>query len=227
MNKLTSIRNPLLPAALAALCSAGATSAIANEPSTAAPTASQKNHQARLFAVNSEGVRNAILGRLARSASLAGTDIGVRVDGHTATLTGIVATEQEKQRAERLARQVSSVREVVNELRLDAAAVNERRDIQVADEVLAQRVAERLAQTVFPWAKAEQDWLYGWEVDGVSWEFDVDVDGGRVSLDGHVDNEGMRSEAIAATRSVPGVVGVDAAELLVEDGDLLVYPTFY
>jgi len=154
--------------------------------------------------------------RLARSSSLSGTDIITTVKDRTVALKGAVGSEQEKERALRLARRVKGVKEVKDELTIDQAAVDQRRKVNVGDEVLARQVATKLATETFPLADAEEDWFFGWEVEGYTWEFDVDVDDGVVTLEGEVESYGDIIDAIKAARAVPGVRSVTASDLEVD-----------
>lgn len=155
--------------------------------------------------------------RLARSASLSGTDITVTVENQVATLAGVVGSEQDQERALRLARQTRGVREVKNNLRIDQQAVEQRRSIEVDDKVLAQRVATKLTTQVFPLAESDEEWLWGgWEIEGYNWEFDLDVDDGIVTLDGDVTSYDDITKAVQAARSVPGVKAVNS-ELRVDN----------
>ena len=150
-------------------------------------------------------LENRVYNRLASSGSLSGADIKVTVNGNTAVLEGAVADEQAKQRAARLAQRVSGVESVTNNLRIDKAAVDKTRNVQVSDDQLSKQVAERLAKEHFPHAQVERDWAFGWEVEGDGWEFEVDVDDGDVTLSGDVPRTGMIAEVLRTTRSVPGV----------------------
>jgi len=120
--------------------------------------------------------------RLARSSALAGSDIKVVVEDRSVSLRGTVGSAPDKERALRLARRVRGVKKVEDELSVDKAAVDQRRNVEVADQELAKQVAMKLANETFPEAEAEEEWFAGWEVEGDSWEFDVEVDNGRVTL---------------------------------------------
>jgi osmotically-inducible protein OsmY len=171
--------------------------------------------QQQMTAARDHRIEDRIELRLARSASHAGTEINVNVEDRTVTLSGTVGSEQDKERAMRLARQVRGVQEVKANLKVDQAAVEQRRNVEVGDEELAKQVAQKLAKETFPWAEAEEEWFFGWEVEGYNWEFDVDVDDGVVTLEGEVDSYIDRSEAIQAVRAVPGVRSVQS-ELTVD-----------
>jgi hypothetical protein len=62
---------------------------------------------------------------------------------------------------------------VEDELSVDKAAVDQRRNVEVEDQELAKQVAMKLANGTFPGAEAEEEWFAGWEVEGYSWEFDA------------------------------------------------------
>jgi osmotically-inducible protein OsmY len=168
-------------------------------------------------------IKNQVATRLARSASLAGTNIQVSVEDRTVSLSGAVGSEQEKERALRIARRVRNVRQVKDELSIDQAAVDKRRNVKVGDEELAKQVAQKLVNELFPNAEAEEEWFFGWEVDGYAWEFDVDVDDGVVMLEGDVDSYDDIADVIQLVRAVPGVRSVDSAEL---SADYYDYPYY-
>lgn len=145
---------------------------------------------------------------LARSDSLAGTEIVVTETGRNIKLHGFVQTEAQRQRAEQIARRTRGVREVTNEIIVDPerAADSE----SVTDEALARDVAVKLATDTFPSATARENWLYGWEVEAHNWDFDVEADGGRITLQGSVGEFEDISRAVRAARAVPGVRSVDS-----------------
>lgn len=148
--------------------------------------------------------------RLARSASLAGTEIDVKIEGGVATLTGTVGSERERERAGRIARRVVGLDAVKNELAIDTAGVHERRATHMPDDELARTLATSLASETFPGAEADEEWIFGWEVEGEDWEFDIDVDDGHVTLDGTVDSTMDVSRAVRAVRGTPGVRSVNS-----------------
>jgi len=161
--------------------------------------------------------------RLARSPSLAGTGIRVRAHGAASVeLTGSVGSDRERQRAVHLAERVFGVASVEDDLRVDAAKVDERRRKQVGDDALARSIAESLVREVFPDSQVEQEWLFGWELEGEDWEFDVEVDGGSVTLEGTVERREQIAEARRAVRSMPGVRSVDTR--LRRDHEYELYP---
>ena len=150
-------------------------------------------------------IENRVYSRLSASGSLSGSDIKVTVNGNTVVLDGTVADEQAKQRATRIAQRVSGVEAVTNNLRVDKAAVDKNRNVQIADDQLSKQIAEKLAKQYFPNAEVERDWAFGWEVEGDGWEFEVDVDGGDVTLSGEVPRIDVIGDILRTARSVPGV----------------------
>jgi hypothetical protein len=77
-------------------------------------------------------------------------------------------------------------------------------------------VSRRIVRDVFPKAKAEEDWFYGWEVEGGSFEFDVETDGGQVTLQGEVPALTSIAKAVGTALEVPGVRSV-VSQLTVKD----------
>lgn len=179
-------------------------------------SASGSDYGSDRAAMREEQIKNNISSRLARSASLEGSDIDVSVDDRTAHLEGVVRAEQDKERAEQLARRVSGVREVENDIRVDEEAVAGRMDQEVTDQELAQRVAHHLADEVFTAADVEEQWLYGWELEGYNWELEVEADGRTIILEGTVPERSDIYRAIASARDVKGVRSVDGGGLHTE-----------
>jgi hypothetical protein len=70
---------------------------------------------------------------------------------------------------------------------------------------------------VFTGAKADKEWLFGWDIEGEKWQFDVEVDEGDVIFDGSVPSFMEIGKAVEAARKVPGVRSVDASDLRVDE----------
>lgn len=152
-------------------------------------------------------VRERVLERLAASRSLQGSELWVFAHDGRVTLRGLVADEAAKQRAIEIARRTPGVRNVTSELRSDPGVAEWMR-LQVRDDVLAREVAERLIARAFPEARLEEDWLFGWEVDGAGFSIDVDADMGTVTLSGFVPSAVDEERAIRIARLTPGVRSV-------------------
>ena len=86
---------------------------------------------------------------------------------------------------------------------------------QLQDEVLAREVAERLVAEAFADARVEEDWAFGWEVEGYGFSLDVDADMGTITLRGSVPTVEHAERAISVARRTRGVRSVQA-ELRVE-----------
>jgi osmotically-inducible protein OsmY len=170
----------------------------------------RQQQQGQMTKFHDSRIEDRIEMRLARSASLSGTDIMVNVEDRVATLSGTVGSQQEQERAMQLARRVRGVQDVKANLNIDKEAMEQRRNVEVEDQELAKQIAMKLANDTFPGAEAEEEWFAGWEVEGYSWEFDVEVDNGRVTLEGDVDPYSDITEAIKAARAVPGVRSVES-----------------
>ena len=165
---------------------------------------------------------NRIEVKLAERRSFANSDIEVSSTNGGITLTGMVDSEYQKQRAERIAERTSGVEEVNNELTVDASLANQFQE--VPDDQLSQNVAEKLAAEL-AFAEADEEWIYGWEVNGANWDFDVDADDGDITLDGEVGSYGQFLSAVRAARDVPGVRSVDSSDLDI-DNDYGLYDPF-
>jgi osmotically-inducible protein OsmY len=144
--------------------------------------------------------------RLASSLSLYGSDIDVSAEDGTVTLTGKVADQQARQRAGHLARRTAGVDRVDNQLQVDKAFVDKRTGVNVPDEQLAKQVAQKIAAELN--ADAEEDWLYGWEVEAGAWEIEVDADAGVVTLGGDAASYDAMRTAVLTARDSPGVHAV-------------------
>jgi osmotically-inducible protein OsmY len=155
-------------------------------------------------------LQNRVYNRLSRSGALAGRDVQVNARGNTVTLTGTVASEQEKQRAQRYAMQVPGVASVQNQLRIDQQAATRAAQTNVDDSQLSKQIAQKLASSQFPGAETEEDWLFGWEVEGENFEFDIDVDDGDVTLEGTIPYNADIGAILRTVREVPGVRTVES-----------------
>jgi hypothetical protein len=148
-------------------------------------------------------------------------NVNVEVDNGVATLSGKVPTEQAKRRAVRIANSAFGIGSVRDQLSVDSSLAN-RREANVADKNLAQRVAQKIAANV-QGAKAGEDWWFeGWRVEGPynRWNVVVDVDGpGQVNVEGEVPNVRLMEKIVKAAASVDGVRTVDS--------DLQVEPNYY
>ena len=163
-----------------------------------------------------EQLADSVSNRLASSASLRGAGVQVTQDGNVVVLEGSVPSEYARARALRLARRTPGVEDVRDKLTISATRAN---NSAVEDSELARRVAETLAQRVLNGnATTHKDWIYGWEVEGSNFEFDVETDDGDVTLDGEAPSAASARALVEAARSVPGVRAVHSMLYLDEYG---------
>ncbi len=87
-----------------------------------------------------------------------------------------------------------------------------------SDEALAERVARQIAGSLPVEARAQHRWLRGWRVVGEAWSFEVDVEDGKVRLDGSVREPLTAEDVTASARALTAVRAVDAS-LEVVDAD--------
>jgi len=153
-------------------------------------------------------LRTRVVERLAASRALEGAEIRVTVEDRRVTLHGRAPDERSASRALAIARRTPGVRSVDGERVEIDPSLGERPRPVVGDEALSEAVARALVEALFPEARAERDWTYGWEVDGFNWEFDVEVDRGDVTLSGTVPSRRALERTIAHTREVAGVRSV-------------------
>ena len=138
-------------------------------------------------------------------------EVGVEVNDGIATLTGKVATQQDKNRAIWVGSSTPGVASVREQITIDPALVRQRaRDIP--DLELGKKVAQEIAAKMKD-AKADKGPRFAaWRVEGASnrWNLVVDVSDGHVILAGEVPTIDILREAVQAAGDVPGVRTVDS-----------------
>lgn len=154
-------------------------------------------------------VADLVVIRLAESSSLGGLTLSPTVAKGVVTLEGDVPTEQAKRRALRIVSWTPGVQDVRNRIAVDPKAAPPPRP-QVPDDELAAQVARTIAQHLFPKARASQEWLFGWEIEGPRWQFAVDIDDGEARLTGQVPTFHDIRRVVEAARLMAGVRTVHA-----------------
>ena len=135
------------------------------------------------------------------NSNTSGLAIDVDTRNGVVSLSGNVASEDEAELAEQIARNTRDVLGVENNLKVN----NE--DTSIADK--AARESRELAQQVSDgWitAKVKSSLLYNRNVDGS--DINVDTQNGVVTLRGHVDSDFEREQAITIARNIKGVKSV-------------------
>jgi osmotically-inducible protein OsmY len=142
-------------------------------------------------------------------------------------LEGRVPSPEAKMRAGQVALYAVGVSTVDNQLEVDTrlappppppavGAAAQDADPEISDEELATRVARRIAESLPVEARAKNRWLGGWQVAGEGWSFDVDVDDGKVRLDGRIREPVEIDELVARARAIPAVRSVDTSLTIVQ-----------
>ena len=114
--------------------------------------------------------------------------IGVEVRDGVVTLAGHVGSYAEKWNAERAAQRVRGVAALTTELKVHLTGVGQRNDADIAEAV----------ENVLDWSSSLP-----------AGAIQVTVEGGRVTLSGHVDWQYQRQAAVSSVRSLLGVAGVN------------------
>jgi osmotically-inducible protein OsmY len=173
-----------------------------------------QQQQRQQGAQQGQALANQVNMRLASRSSLAGSQIQATAQGNNVTLTGTVPEQDMKERAVAIAKQTPGVSNVTDQITVRAGAAF----AEVDDDQLAKNVAQALAQK-FPGARAEEQWLFGWQVIGNNIEVDVEADDGRIMLDGDVQTSQQIIDAIQAARQVSGVRAVEAVDLEIDSDE--------
>lgn len=146
--------------------------------------------QGTAFAQNgkdaNQAVRTVILDRLQRHGLLKNNDITVAVKDTVVTIGGTVATLHQKRQAEREAKEVADSYGLVDNLSV--------KSIKISDHDLYARVVKQLQNNVF---YSIFDWV------------SLDVNNGRVTLAGWVDEPWHKPQFEHEVERVPGVTSID------------------
>ena len=132
-------------------------------------------------------LQNDVLAELHWDPSINASEIGVEVKSGVVSLTGEVSTFAEKWELERIAQRVAGVMALAIDIDVMLPGLSQRSDADIA------RSAENVLQ-----------WMTFSPIHPIK----VLVEGGWVSLSGHVDWEYQRQAALGAVRHLMGVKGV-------------------
>jgi len=146
--------------------------------------------------------------RLVASPTLAAYDIRREVKRGMVTLRGVVPTAESADRALRIAAWTPGVRGVCAAVTVDPTIATPQDLPRPADAVVAEEVARTLVREFFPGTRLHSSVLWGWQINGGWWGFDVDVDGGDVVLSGSVPTVPHVRRVVESARAVPGVRSV-------------------
>jgi osmotically-inducible protein OsmY len=176
------------------------------DPAQQGPMPAESDRQR--WDITDEAVESLIFLKLVARPGFNNVDVEVQ-DG-VAHLSGKVASDSAESRAMRIAGMTVGVRQVRDQLDIDKSLLQQKTK-DIPDRDLAQQVARKIAADV-EGAKAGEDWWFdGWRVEGPynRWNFVVEVDDGRVTLEGEVPDLDIMRKAVEAATAVPGVRSVD------------------
>jgi hypothetical protein len=158
--------------------------------------------------ITDEAIESLIFVKLAARPGFGNVDVEVQ-DG-VAYLSGKVASDSAESRAMRIAGMTVGVRRVSDQLDIDKSLVQEKIK-DVPDRELAQQVARKIAGNIEGSKVGEDWWFDGWRVEGPynRWNFVVEADDGRLTLEGEVPDLDIMRKAVEAATQVPGVRTVD------------------
>jgi osmotically-inducible protein OsmY len=145
--------------------------------------------------------------------NLSALDIDTDVDGGHVTLSGTVASEDQRQMAEEVALGIEGVSAVDNQLMVAAEAGTPE---AVADDDSGSAVDDDSGSAVGDsWVKSKLESSYAVNDDLSALDIDTDVEGGHVTLSGTVASEDQRQMAEEVALGIEGVSAVDN-QLMVE-----------
>jgi osmotically-inducible protein OsmY len=146
-----------------------------------------------IFSSSSDtAVAGKVKSALSLSKRLAGFDIGVKSDGGVITLTGEVSSEDAKSLASEIAKDTSSVKDVKNNITVNAGAKPSIESSRVEDLEIKTSILEAIGRSP--------------ELSGK--RIDVKIENRMVTLSGNVDTTAQKNGAEQVARATQGVVGV-------------------
>jgi len=134
--------------------------------------------------------------------------IDIDVEGETATLTGTVEEPAERNLAVRLATDVSGVKSVINNIKVD-------RNYRAPARKAGERDYAMSSNDATITARVKSKLMWNTATDGL--EIDVDTNNGRVSLKGTADTDAAKATAARLAANTSGVRSVDN-QLMVDQG---------
>ena len=128
-------------------------------------------------------------------------DIKVRVNGNDVTMSGDVATQEQKDEAARIAK-IAGAAAIQNSLVVDPQAQQRVEDrLREGKTKTGEKFNDKWIKEKVKWFLAGEDVLKGTDID-------VDVDHGVVKLKGNVRNQAARERAVVLARETEGVTKV-------------------
>lgn len=187
------IRKMSLVAAVSGLMLAPAMNAVADQPQ-------QSTTMENIKTDAKEGWKEGMIeGAFLFNDHLNPLDIDVDVQGSTAILNGYVDSSVAKSLAQEIALSVDGIREVNNQLQVNAKQAKKENDT-------SQNIQENVSDAAIT-VKVKTKLLANSEISGL--KIDVDTDHQRVTLSGNVKNDAERDLAYYIARNTDGVRAVN------------------
>ena len=143
--------------------------------------------------------------RLLWNSNTEGLDINVTTMNGVVTLEGTAQSEEAKELAERLAANTDGVRDVENNITVNANATAAAKAQNTADE------AGEAISDAWITSKVKSTFLFSSNLDGL--DITVETENGQVTLSGTVDSAAEKELAVETARNIRGVTDVNASAL--------------
>lgn len=143
--------------------------------------------------------------KLLWNSNTEGLDINVSTDNGVVTLDGTAQTEEAKDLAERLAANTDGVRDVENNITVNAEATTAAKAQNTADDA-----GDAITDTWIT-SKVKSSFLFSRNLDGL--DIEVDTKDGVVTLSGDADTAAEKELAVETARNIRGVTDVNASAL--------------
>ncbi|WP_394240936.1 BON domain-containing protein [Halopseudomonas laoshanensis] len=143
--------------------------------------------------------------RLLWNSNTEGLDINVTTMNGVVTLEGTAQSEEAKELAERLAANTDGVRDVENNITVNANATAAAKAQNTADE------AGEAISDAWITSKVKSTFLFSSNLDGL--DITVETENGQVTLSGTVDSAAEKELAVETARNIRGVKDVNASAL--------------
>lgn len=143
--------------------------------------------------------------RLLWNSNTEGLDINVTTMNGVVTLDGTAQSEEAKALAERLAANTDGVRDVENNITVNANATTAAKAQNTADE------AGEAISDAWITSKVKSTFLFSSNLDGL--DITVETENGQVTLSGNVDTAAEKELAVETARNIRGVKDVNASAL--------------
>jgi hyperosmotically inducible protein len=203
MNNSRHWRNSIFGIGATVLVSAGVGALAATAPSGASTDSSASVGAA----ISDTAITTEVKGKIATDSRLKGSDIHMKTNNGVVTMTGTTTDSTAKDAAEELARNVSGVRSVNDQM---TSSSSEAASLRTKAKHATHATAEAITDTTIT-AKLKTRYATDGKAKGAS--VDVTTDNGIVSLSGSVVSQGQKNHVVAVAEHTKGVKQVDSTAL--------------